>query len=234
MQVKSEVGDLGGNEEKKGDGEGKETVVEVGKKEEVETGEIVPEAQESAEVALFHGVPVTRMYEEYSSKEFRDLESYILTLESSPKWHTIGHLEGVDGFRLSRSKFSSEVPVLRFNIDFNAPLPTEFVLNMFGDPSFRMSWDPRIAQMNKIYDAPGNYFLHYQLVSFNAPLQDREFLTKYYMKKLGGNETRIVLKSTKHEVCLFRSSPSPTPQSEPRPSSGCTVYLSTLTPPSSA
>jgi len=144
-------------------------------------------------------VPVGRLYEEYSSKEFRDLESYMLGLEAVPKWHSLGSLDGVDGFRMSRSKFSSEIPVIRYVIHFSPPIPAEFVLNMFGDPSFRTSWDSRVLQMNKIYLSEENHFLHYHIVHFNAPLQDRDFLTRYYMRKVG-KETRVVLKSTKHKV----------------------------------
>lgn len=161
--------------------------------------ETPPPAAETKEIELFHGVPISKLYEEYSSKEFRELESYMLGLEDSPKWHSLGSLNGVDGFKLSRSKFSSEIPVIRYVVHFSPPLPSEFVLNMFGDPSFRMSWDTRVVQMNKIYNSSENHFLHYHIVHFNAPLQDRDFLTKYYMRKVGA-ETRVVLKSTKHKV----------------------------------
>ena len=157
---------------------------------------------------LFHGVPIAKLYEEYSSKEFRELESYILGLEDSPKWHSLGSLNGVDGFKLSRSKFNSEIPVIRYVVHFSPPLPTEFVLNMFGDPSFRMSWDTRVVQMNKIYNSAENHFLHYHIVRFNAPLKNRDFLTKYYMRKVGA-ETRVVLRSTKHKVSIRQEFPRP-------------------------
>lgn len=163
------------------------------------TAEIKTITVEIADSELFHGVPVGRLYEEYSSKEFRDLESYMLGLESSTKWHSLGSLEGVEGFRLSRSKFSSEIPVVRYVIHFSPPIPSEFVLNMFGDPSYRTSWDSRVLQMNKLYVSEENYFVHYHIVHFNAPLQDRDFLTRYYMRKVG-RETRVVLRSTKHKV----------------------------------
>lgn len=157
---------------------------------------LLPSSQHSEE--MLHGMPKDKLFGEFPG-EFKSLEQYSLTMLDSPKWKAIGERQGLATKKLSRSKFNIEVPVFQCMMDFEEPIPAEFILNMFDDPDYRMHWDTRVTQMNKIYQPKENGFLHYHLIHFNAPLEDREFLVKYFIRMLG-NETRVIFKSVTHPV----------------------------------
>lgn len=156
----------------------------------------VPAFQPCAE--MIHGMPRDKLFVEFPG-EFKSLEQYALTTLDSPKWKPIGERPGIATKKLTRSKFNTEVPVFQCMMDFEEPVPAEFILNMFDDPDYRMHWDSRVTQMNKIYNPKENGFLHYHLIHFNAPLEDREFLVKYFIR-MQGNETRVIFKSVTHPV----------------------------------
>lgn len=149
---------------------------------------------------MLHGMPKNKLFQEFPG-EFKSLEQYALSLLESSKWRAIGERQGLVTKKLNRSKFNTEVPVFQCNMDFQEPIPAEFILNMFDDPDYRMHWDTRITQMNKIYQPQENGFLHYHVIHFNAPLEDRDFLVKYFIR-MQGNETRVIFKSVTHPVAL--------------------------------
>ena len=167
------------------------------------TNQPPPSSPTPSQIAVV--VPVTALSgfireTEYSDPEFRALEAYVLTLEKSDKWKPIDQpQEGVVGSKLQRSKYSGEVPVFHFTIDFPERIPAEFILGLLDEPDWRSEWDQRVGQINRIRIEDGDYFLQYHLLKCNAPLNSRDFLCKYAIRKVG-NETRATQKSTTHRV----------------------------------
>lgn len=174
--------------------EGKRETQEEEKTVVVREEKILSGVETQVEEEMLHGMPKAKLFTEFPG-EFKSLEQYALSLIDSPKWHTVEARPNIVTKKLSRSKFNTEVPVFQCVMDFQEPIPAEFILNMFDDPDYRMNWDKRITQMNKIYNSKDNSFLHYHVIHFNAPLEDRDFLVKYFIRMID-NETRVIFKST--------------------------------------
>lgn len=157
-------------------------------------------------------VPVTALSgfireTEFAEEEIRTLEAYVLSLQESDKWKDIDQpQEGVVGKKLPKTKFSSEVPAFYFAVEFPEPVPAELILGLLDEPDWRTEWDQRAGQMNRIRIEEGDYFLQYILLKCNAPLNHRDFLCKYCVRKVA-NETRVLQKSMTHRVLLTQEFP---------------------------